>query len=295
MFSVDCLGAVYSGSDPNYFELSLLSLLDADFQPNKIIVVIDGPIPPSLELLIAKFISHPLLFFPRLASNSGLGEALRYGVQFCHSNYICRFDTDDICHPLRLSLTRDFLESYPSVDIVGSSVLEFSTSSSDYVPCRVKHVPLKHSSISFWLNFRNSFNHPTVVIKRSVFDRLYNYSSMPFFEDYYFWISLRSAGFVFANIDLPLVAMRRESILSRRIGLSYLRSEFCFFKRLFCEGRLTFLLLIGYFARFIVRIQPLPVLSPIMMIWRDEDHLIPNPDLFFYPLTSSDLFLARRF
>ena len=67
-----------------------------------------------------------------------------------------------------------------------------------------KKNPLMHEQISRRLKYRNPFNHQTVLFKKSVL-KAGNYKDVPFFEDYYLWVRMKTKSSIFGNLNKILV------------------------------------------------------------------------------------------
>ena len=75
---------VYKSDNPDFFRLSLESMINQTKQSNDIVVVCDGPIPTELQNVIDEckrknnFINQV-----QLEKNVGLGLALNEGLKYC--------------------------------------------------------------------------------------------------------------------------------------------------------------------------------------------------------------------
>lgn len=80
---------VYKSDNPDYFKLSLESMINQTKPSNDIVVVKDGPVPESIEKVIKDLQSvctsiHPL----QLERNMGLGLALNEGLKVCKMSWL---------------------------------------------------------------------------------------------------------------------------------------------------------------------------------------------------------------
>ena len=76
-FSV--LMSVYQKDNPIWLKEALDSVLTQTVKPKEIVVVCDGPLTKEIEDVLSQYSGRIILH--RLAKNSGLGEALRQGVE----------------------------------------------------------------------------------------------------------------------------------------------------------------------------------------------------------------------
>lgn len=222
-FSV--LMSVYKNEEPLYFAEAMDSILMQTVLPSEIILIRDGIVPESLQIVIDDFLEKstvPITYIP-LLENRGLGNALRVGVQVSSNELIARMDSDDVSVPDRFELQISEFKSDQSLDLLGGQVLEFENNVAKIVGKR--NVPLSHEQIAEYLKRRNAFNHPTVMFKRSAVLLAGNYADRHFVEDYDLWCRMLSKRCRFRNLSETLVYMRvSPDMYKRRGGIKYFES-----------------------------------------------------------------------
>ena len=79
------LQTVYKNDNPEYFRLSLISMLEQTVKPNEVVIVKDGPIPQSLQEVIDELDNENpnIIVQVQLERNLGLGLALNEGLNIC--------------------------------------------------------------------------------------------------------------------------------------------------------------------------------------------------------------------
>mgnify|MGYP000901788123 CR=1 FL=1 len=130
---------VYKSDNPEYFRLSLESMLNQTVPSNDVVVVKDGPVTDSIQSVIDELSEknpsiHPL----QLEKNMGLGLALNEGLKLCKNELIARMDSDDISLPERCEKQIALFESDSELDIVGCPVKEFVGTTDNVVTERIK-------------------------------------------------------------------------------------------------------------------------------------------------------------
>ena len=260
--------------------------------PDQIVIVVEGPVSKDVTDLLFTWNQSPIFYIVYLPNNVGLGPALNQGLLQCQHEIICRFDTDDINAYSRLALTINAFIENPLLDVFCSSIFEFSCTQDGSCSGRFKDVPETNLGIKNSLLFRNVINHPSSAFRKSSIIKIGSYDAVPFFEDYYLWLKCRKENFVFASISVPLVFMRRSSVLMRRSGIFYA----------VCEARFLILLIfrrllpLWCFPVFLTRIF-LRLLPPYFQTfqdrfpWRSESFVCLNPD--FSDNLDFDNFLIR--
>lgn len=217
--------SVYKNDKPEFVKTALDSItILQSRQPNEVVLVVDGPIPDQLSLLIKSYEDNPLFNVIRLPENRGLGNALRVGVDAARYEIIARMDSDDISAPDRFEKQIAFMEANPDCDVVGGQITEFIDSENNIVGKR--EVPCKNEEIFMWLKVRCPFNHVSVTMLRSRVIAVGNYLDWHFNEDYYLWIRMTLAGYKFANLPDTLINVRvGADMYRRRGGWKYFKSE----------------------------------------------------------------------
>ncbi len=187
-------------------------------------LVQDGPVPDALAATIADLVDtcpvpteHVVL-----ETNVGLGPALDRGLAACAHEIVARMDADDVSLPTRFEKQVPVVEA--GADIVGSGLLEFGHAVDDVVGRRTP--PTDPEEIRRVIRFRDPFNHPTVVYRRSAVQAAGGYTDMALMEDYLLFARMVDAGARPANLAEPLVCYRvGAGAYARRGGLELLRSE----------------------------------------------------------------------
>lgn len=219
-FSV--LMSLYIKEKSEYFDECMKSILANTVLPNEIVVVLDGPISDELKSTLDRYVdSNPDLYkIVPLEMNRGLGLALREGIQHCSNELIARMDTDDICRRDRFETQLEVFKEHPEIDICGSHILEFDKTT-DIIIAKRK-VPITDREIKKYQRKRCSFNHMSVMYKKSSVIKAGNYVDCPLMEDDMLWVSMFNSGATACNVDDYLVYARiGKDMYERRGGFSY--------------------------------------------------------------------------
>ncbi len=219
------LMATYAGDDPGFLEAAFLSSVqEQSRRPDEVVLVQDGPVPAPLADAIDRLSAGSPVPVRHVVvpDNVGLGPALDAGLDACGHEIVARMDSDDISLPDRFAKQLPVIEA--GADIVGSGLLEFGTSVEDIVGRRTP--PTDTDEIKRVIRFRDPFNHPTVVYRRSAVLAAGGYSDMALMEDYLLFTRMVEAGARPANLAEPLVCYRvGAGAYARRGGRELLRSE----------------------------------------------------------------------
>ena len=191
----------------------------------------------ELDAAAAEYASrYPEVFsIVRLEKNSGLGIALRTGLEHCRNEWVVRMDSDDLSAPDRVERQLKALESAPDCSIVGGQIAEFTDSVEQIAGLR--RVPTDMDGIRRMLLSRNPVNHVTVMMKKSDIEAVGSYCDFPGFEDYHLWARLIAAGKTVCNIDEVLCYVRvGTDMYGRRGGMQYFRRAKRFFAYIAATG-----------------------------------------------------------
>jgi GT2 family glycosyltransferase len=219
------LMATYAGDVPEFLEAAFASSVQEQTRrPDEVVLVQDGPVPQPLSETIHRLAAESPVPVKHVVveDNVGLGPALDAGLDACTHEIVARMDADDISLPDRFARQLPVVEA--GADIVGSGLLEFGSSADDVVGRRTP--PTDPEEIRRVIRFRDPFNHPTVVYRKSAVLAAGGYTDMALMEDYLLFTRMVEAGARPANLAEPLVCYRvGAGAYARRGGRQLLRSE----------------------------------------------------------------------
>ena len=180
--------------------------------------------------------------------NSRLAASLNHCLKFAKGKYIARMDADDEALPLRLEKQINFLENNKEYDVVGCARIIFDDSGEIGVRKEKKepdmNVLLKGSP----------FAHPTIMMKKKVYDELKGYTVNKLTmraEDLELWFRFFQKGYKGFNLSEPLYR--------------YHESEADYKKRSIVAGWYTTLVLIEGYKKIGLPIYKYPLaLKPLI-------------------------------
>lgn len=146
-----------------------------------------------------------------VAPSKGLPAALNFGIQAVPSEFIARFDADDVCHPDRFRAQIEFLQLNPEISLCGSN-LKIINDKSEVISYR--NYPTTNKAIGRAFIWSSPIAHPAIMVRRDLFLR-FNYNDfLNYAEDLDLFLRLRNANVKFYNLPLPLLNYR-ESVPQR--------------------------------------------------------------------------------
>ncbi|HEY7009786.1 MAG TPA: glycosyltransferase [Jatrophihabitantaceae bacterium] len=230
---------VYARNRPDELRAAVLSTVDDQTRrPGELVLVRDGIVPPELQETIDDLIekSPVTVTYVPLDHNVGLAAALDRGLAASANDVIARMDADDVSVATRFEKQLPLIEE--GADIVGSGLMEFVGTIDNVVQVRVP--PVDPAWIRSAYRFRDPFNHPTVVYRRTAVQAVGGYQDMHLMEDYLLFARMLAAGANPANLAEPLVYYRvSDGAYARRGGRAVLRAELDLQRRLRADGITT--------------------------------------------------------
>lgn len=209
------LMAVYKKDNPKYFAIALDSMIHQTVPPDEIVIVKDGPITENLQAVIdVRRGETGEIHEVSLEKNMGLGIALQHGIVACRNELIARMDADDYSMPERCEKQLNVFVQNPNLDIVGCHAIEFVGTMDNVVGMR--KVPLDNEGIYKFAKFRDPFNHPSVMYRKSTVLKCGNYRDCPGDEDTDLWIRMLQHKAGCMNIDNPVFYFRFDEKTFRR-------------------------------------------------------------------------------
>lgn len=166
-------------------------------------------------------------------NNLGLPLTLNKCLSQSGGKYIARMDGDDISLPERFEKQIDFLTNNPTCDCVGTGMTRFDDNG-DFDNIYPTLHPNKYTLKMYPLCY-----HATIMMKKSVYDKLNGYVSLPRTlrcEDIDMWFRFASMGFNAENVNECLYRVREDrTALKRRkfkYTINHVKTNFVGFKLL---------------------------------------------------------------
>ncbi|MFB1078185.1 glycosyltransferase [Photobacterium damselae] len=211
--------SIYKNDKVKFVTQSIESLLNQTYLNRHIFIEVDGDISYELRTLLEKYNELNNIDVSFNQQCKGLAYRLNNIISYINNDstfdFMARMDADDISHPQRIEKQVNFMLENPNVSVIGSDVIEIDVQDRDifYKKMESSHEKIKENIIK-----KCPFNHPTVMFRVSVL-KYYRYDSKLLnTQDYYLWVDLLKAGYVFSNINEPLLKFRVDDDFHTRRG-----------------------------------------------------------------------------
>jgi glycosyltransferase involved in cell wall biosynthesis len=191
--------------------LTLASLKAQTFSHFDVVVVDDGSSDHTGDIARSQA-GHLSLQVLRHEESQGVARSINAAVAMSHAPLIARLDADDMARQDRLAVQMDFMQSHPEVMVCGTDMAVFSVGQDAAVHAHVMQHPRGHDDIVTALVQRTALAHPSLLLRRALFDTVGGYD--PCFdmaEDYDLWTRGALLGMRYANIAQPLTYYRWHS------------------------------------------------------------------------------------
>lgn len=194
----------------DWLALSVDSILNQSFSDFEFIIIVDDPNnQEAINYIRQKAEEDNRIVLVINEENVGLTKSLNKGLKIAKGNYIARMDADDISYPERFEKQFTFMESHPSVILLGTGVRYFG----DLRERETRQIIYlsDNDKIKASMLFNSGFSHPTIMIRRKILvdnDIMYdeNYRQT---QDYRLYETLYDLG-DFANLPEVLLDYRKS-------------------------------------------------------------------------------------
>lgn len=218
---------VYKNDTAEYLSLSISSIMKQEKVIPHLFIFVDGPLPITTSELLSSYANDTRVSIHYNDKNVGLASGLNWLldnlVDLNFYDYIARMDADDIS--LEERLYKQVLRlSKNDVHVIGTNCYEINERGE-----QIFHKKMQASDIALKKNIikRCPFIHPSVMFSSDVFRAGFRYnSSLMNTQDYYLWVELAHHGFIFGNVEEPLILFRVNETFHKRRGLKKAMNEF---------------------------------------------------------------------
>lgn len=180
---------------------SLRSALDQSYRDLEVVVTDDGSSDRTADRVEQVAKGDPRVRFERFPENRGACEALNNSIERASGKYIAVLNSDDEFVPTKIETQVGFLDAHPEIAAVFGRPLFVDDAGRPYPPGTrdeqtvfVVENRSRHEWLDHFFHRGNRLCHPTVLIRREVYDRVGLYDvRMAQLPDFDMWIRVCSA------------------------------------------------------------------------------------------------------
>ncbi|MCR0265381.1 glycosyltransferase [[Clostridium] innocuum] len=216
---------------------SLNSIINQTYADIEIIIVVDNPSKSDeYKFIFDGYLQnyHNIIVLYN-KKNIGLAMSMNKAFQKSTGVYIARMDADDIAFQKRIE---------KEVMVVEEGIYDFVCTGYIFINEEGNHIPGDYihyspDEIKRILFTTNCIHHPTVLMKRDIFEKVGGYRDFPCSQDYDLWLRLLEENCKFYMIDEPLLKYRKRS-LSTTNRKRFLQACTLFYISKLCYTRLQY-------------------------------------------------------
>lgn len=217
---------VYNGAQT--IRNAIDSLISQTFRDFEVVVFDDGSEDESRAIVREAMSRDPRI---RLVGTTrvGLVEALRRGAEASRGEFLARMDADDISHPERLAEQMKLFHANSDLAVVGTHIECFPR---ERIAGGMEQYERWLNSLSSPEEIRNAmfiespFCHPTVVMRKSAYQKVGGYLDDGCPEDYGLWLRFDRHGMKMAKVPRVLFSWRESGDRLTRTDSRYNRDKF---------------------------------------------------------------------
>lgn len=256
--------SVYHNDKLEFVNLAVDSILKQTYTHFDLYIQYDGIIKEDVDTYLST-LKDPRMHIFRRHQNKGLAYSLNELLDIILTKdyeFIARMDADDISMENRFERQINYLKMNPHIDCIGSWAIEIT---SNGVPYFHKQMPVQHDECKKMFRKRDCLIHPTVMFRKSYFEKAGLYSLDTYFgEDTMMWAQGFANNCKFGNIPEYLLKFRLDDhFFQRRRGWKHAKSIFLLRYKV---NRMLQFGITAYFwamAYALIKLMPTPILNII--------------------------------
>ncbi|MGN0431905.1 MAG: glycosyltransferase [Lachnospiraceae bacterium] len=219
---VSVIMSIYNQQNREQLKRAVMSVLQQSFSDFEFIIYNDG----SNEI-VGRYLREFEMLDKRIVlisnpKNHGLAYSLNTCIDVAKGKYLARMDDDDVCMPDRLLRQVQFLEAHSEISYVGCNAFLLDDGGI-WGERKMPENPGKHDFLKY-----SPFIHPTVMIRRAVFDGTAAYRASKDTwrcEDYELFMRLWKLGHRGCNLQESLLYYREDRNSYKKRKLRYRLDE----------------------------------------------------------------------
>ncbi len=201
---------------------AITSVLQQTYPAIEVIVVDDHSTDGSADEIRSVLTGYPSIKFLALPENLGNCRAFNEGWKIAKGEYVVDFATDDIMLPYRIERQVRFFESHNDVGVVFTDA-EYVDENGRVIREHFRHLKshgllrqIPEGDVYADVLKRYFICSPTMLVRRSVFEKLGGYDGDLAYEDFDFWVrSARYFQYGFLDEKLTRVRLLGNSLSKR--------------------------------------------------------------------------------
>ena len=272
MNSIAVIMSLYKNDRLEYVKLAVESILNQTYNDFDFYIQYDGSIREDVDLYLES-LNDERVFIRKRAENKGLAYSLNELLNVVMPmgyEYIARMDADDISAVNRFEKQIAYLDAHTEVDMVGCAINEIDENGNNRG--KITRYPCESDACRAFFAKRNPVAHPTVMFRRSFFDKAgWEYpTDFERNEDTRLWHEGYKHGCVIANLPDVLLNFRMTDSMfrQRRNGRAFAKSQLKLRKLIAKDLGYGAMAYVYAYAMYLLMISPSWVLKIAYKVFR---------------------------
>lgn len=252
--------SLYKNDRLEFVKLAVESILGQTYKEFDYYIKFDGAIDANVEVYL-RGLKDERIKISVSSQNKGLAYSLNELLQIVmlkEYEYIARMDADDISMPDRFEKQLAYLETHKDIDCLGGAINEIDETGGDRN--KITRYPCDPVEARRFFSKRNPVAHPTVMMRRSIFDKAGCYYPTDFVrnEDTMLWYKAYMGGATITNLPDVLLNFRMTDAMftQRRNGKEFAKSQLKLRKMINKDLQFGFIANVYAYAMYLLMISP---------------------------------------
>lgn len=234
-----------------YIREAVDSILNQTYRDFELLAIYDNGTNDSTPEILKEYSRKDARIKPiNIKEERGLVKSLNYGIKVAKGKYIARMDADDISLVERFEKQVMYLESNDKVSILKTKLIVFGNENEE-----------NNRKVEKWFNTEfvddniieilfqgNVIGHPSVMMRRSIFNDLKGYNEeFTEAEDYDLWLRALKKGYKFACLNETLFKYRffsdsKSSRANNMTKFNILAKLDFLYEKIYCKNTMRYLI-----------------------------------------------------
>ncbi len=201
---VSVIMSVYNGEQ--WLKEAVDSIVGQTYTHWEFIIIDDASNEVTQQLLRSYTDSRIKVY--RKDNQQGLTKNLNYAIGLCQGDYIARMDADDISMPGRLARQVEYFAAHPEISVVSSFIEMTDEKGNPQKPWKDDRRADNPEKIRKMLPWKNCMAHPSVLVRKKVFDSFRYNEKQVHSQDWDLWLQLEAHHVLIGKIKEPLLRYR---------------------------------------------------------------------------------------
>lgn len=195
-------------NEEKYIRESIESVLGQSYRNIEIIVVDDMSIDDSVNI-VRQYQKKYHFIKLLLKSKTQLGDTRNCALELARGDYIMNMDADDVAYPTKIEEQLYFIKEN-GLDVSGTFVEIFGDIPIEKKIYYEKMYNFEDVSIQTLICGHHSLCNPSLMYKKSVFEKIGNYNNELINEDWDLWLRVLDNNLKIKNLNKKLFKMRKH-------------------------------------------------------------------------------------